>query len=512
MSTARTKREIFRVPEYLKQNLWYKSIQHVLYSVLFNSKGDWRRFWDSSKYAECDEQTYFGRNGSGKTSEISSEIRYGVALSIFVCSCRSQMQALHVEVIHNSLYLTDHAALPSLNGPCHCFTTEEELVYVPFCDDFGPMNLSDTHVFAEIMNEKLKTFPETNILYCTDFRNRRKLTNSIFLLGSFLILERNRDPDEVWNMFASLQDTLEMYRDATFQEATFRLTLVDCWKGFARAKSLGWIELYDMDEYSHYNNPLEGDLHAVVPGKLFAFKGPKTLPDELEFQDLRGCRHFAPCFYSDIFADEMGISTVIRLNEGSYDPSAFTSRGIHFLDLEFEDCTEPPMHIILEFLQVVERAPGAVAVHCKAGLGRTGTLIALYMMKHHGFSAREAIGWLRIVRPGSVIGCQQQFLCECDAAGIRGRGAAAAGSSACQGPTAPACGGAGREQRQVGGVDGRAGPAGAYGPDRRGPSSVGGQAAAAAAAAVQVAEALESAERSRLRAAYAGAHGRGGRG
>jgi hypothetical protein len=33
------------------------------------------------------------------------------------------------------------------------------------------------------------------------------------------------------------------------------------------------------------------------------------------------------------------------------------------------------------------------------------------MMKHHGFTAREAMGWLRIVRPGSVIGEQQEFLC-----------------------------------------------------------------------------------------------------
>lgn len=31
-------------------------------------------------------------------------------------------------------------------------------------------------------------------------------------------------------------------------------------------------------------------------------------------------------------------------------------------------------------------------------------------MKHYGFSAAEAIGWMRVCRPGSVIGPQQQYL------------------------------------------------------------------------------------------------------
>ena len=40
-------------------------------------------------------------------------------------------------------------------------------------------------------------------------------------------------------------------------------------------------------------------------------------------------------------------------------------------------------------------------------------------MKHYGFTAAEFIGWIRICRPGSVIGPQQHFLREMQAHMIR---------------------------------------------------------------------------------------------
>ena len=70
-------------------------------------------------------------------------------------------------------------------------------------------------------------------------------------------------------------------------------------------------------------------------------------------------------------------------------------------------------------MAIVENTQHAVAVHCKAGLGRTGTVICAYMMHEAGMTAEEAIGYCRLCRPGSVVGCQQHILkvlvpCSCE--------------------------------------------------------------------------------------------------
>ena len=101
---------------------------------------------------------------------------------------------------------------------------------------------------------------------------------------------------------------------------------------------------------------------------------------------------------------------VIRLNRKYYDERKFIQAGIDHAELYFLDGSTPPPQILARFLQLCESVDGAVAVHCKAGLGRTGTCIGCYMMKHYRLTAAEAIGWMRICRPGSVIGPQQQYL------------------------------------------------------------------------------------------------------
>lgn len=100
---------------------------------------------------------------------------------------------------------------------------------------------------------------------------------------------------------------------------------------------------------------------------------------------------FMPEEYVDIFK-KWNVTKVVRLNDEKYDRKRFIRLGVSHQDLFFVDGSTPSDTIVDEFIDSCDKhfatpGSGAIAVHCKAGLGRTGTLIGCWAMKHFKMSA-----------------------------------------------------------------------------------------------------------------------------
>ena len=248
--------------------------------------------------------------------------------------------------------------------------------------------------------------------YCGHDPHRR--ANSAVLLGGYLVLFKDWQPDAAYRAVSQLRP-FAPFRDASCGLSLCDLTVLDCINGIAKAKSVGFIDFhlpnsfFDIAQYEKYERVENGDLNVIVPGKFVAFSGPSNLRNR--YNGFCGFQTKVPEDYHAIFS-ELGVGTVIRLNNKVYDKRRFSQHGFRHHDMFFVDGTCPPEQILQNFLRVSEReSPGsAIAIHCKAGLGRTGTLIACYLMKHFHFTALECIAYIRICRPGSIIGPQQLFL------------------------------------------------------------------------------------------------------
>merc|ERR1711994_959125 len=75
---------------------------------------------------------------------------------------------------------------------------------------------------------------------------------------------------------------------------------------------------------------------------------------------------------------------------------------IHMPVVEF---TAPSLTQVEEFVKIVEQAQinkEKVVVHCHWGRGRTGTMLACYLVKHQNMSPAEAIRFVRKCRPYSI--------------------------------------------------------------------------------------------------------------
>ena len=329
-------------------------------------------------------------------------------------------KAIPIEIIPDKLYWVSDKEPPRSSSSAYYFWIDEALVYNPFWKDFGPLNLAMTHKFCKELEKLMdsKKYSKFKIYHYTSLE-KEKQANAAFLMGWFMIITQGYNAQDSWKVFKDSGISFKPFRDAIMGESTYECTIEDCLNGLYFAIKLDWYnyKTFDTKEYEKYEKVENGDMNWIVPNKFIAFAGPAN-----KKFDEDGYRQFTPEDYVPIFKS-FGVGTVVRLNKKRYDEKKFLDEGLGFLDIPFEDGTIPPDEIVKKFLATVEEEPKAVAVHCKAGLGRTGTLIGLYWMKHYGFPAAAYIGWSRICRPGSVLGPQQHYLIEAEEDMVKAGGA-----------------------------------------------------------------------------------------
>jgi atypical dual specificity phosphatase len=109
--------------------------------------------------------------------------------------------------------------------------------------------------------------------------------------------------------------------------------------------------------------------------------------------------------------DQHGIRSIVTVKEDPLQSKWFESKRIDYLHISIEDYGSPSLEELDYVVNYISRQidnEKPVMVHCSGGKGRTGTILAGYLIKKNGLSAEKAVYKLRSLRGESIQSNEQK--------------------------------------------------------------------------------------------------------
>jgi cell division cycle 14 len=267
------------------------------------------------------------------------------------------------------------------------------------CNEYGPINMLNIISFIKYIS-KLKIKVNKHIIYYVyNSKNNYDLLNCLFLFGCYFIIRENYSIDKLlYNISYIFEHCPHYYTDCISKYNGYIITIKDCFKTIKFINDNNYLNInkFDIKQYLYFTDYEFRDMTLIL-NKFLAMSCPSNYNINNLITEL----------------NKLEIKNIIRLNgESSYNKKLFENNNIIIHDLYFEDMTTPSLNIIKKFMNIISSYDSAelFAIHCNAGIGRTALLICIYLILKLNFKPINAITYMRIMRPGSIMYQQGIFL------------------------------------------------------------------------------------------------------